>query len=284
VQGEIVLRGAMLRKEQFTSETIMGHIRIGTLPATRRWQDVIGLISEGAEAPRLAEAVTHAWEKAFNAVRSDAGFREAVWLLMQIGAAGKGRDPTGHLSSVGVEVVGAASVVEVAMALSAAMERRLEASRQRSDFGELAQRALISAVTEELQQSMPTLLDSTVEDVGSALSRCGKEKAFGRLAREFFARMTNECLSYFLSKTLPAQVGEGRRFATTAQLADFENAMRTHCAEAAEIVESYSSGWFSKHLWQEGKITRDSAEKFGWFGLEKMRGELAMRARENAAA
>ena len=48
---------------------------------------------------------------------------------MQVGVAGKGRDPTGHLSSVGVEGSGAASVVEVAMALSAAMERRPAASR-----------------------------------------------------------------------------------------------------------------------------------------------------------
>ena len=260
----------------------MGHIRVGTLPATRRWNDVVGLITEGAEAPRVAEAVTHAWEQAFIAVRSDAGFREAVWLLMQIGVAGKSRDPTGHLSSVGVEVSGASSVVEVAMALSAAMERRLEGTRQRSDFGELAQRALVSAVTGELQKNMLPLLESTAEDVGGAVRKCGKEKAFGNLSREFFARMTNECLSYFLSKTLPAQVGEGRRFATTGQLAGFEAALRTHCSEAAEIVESYSSGWFSKQLHEEGKITRESAERFGWFGLEKMRSELAARARENA--
>jgi hypothetical protein len=130
---------------------------------------------------------------------------------------------------------------------------------------------------------MPTLLESTAEDVGAALRKCAKEKAFGNLSREFFARMTNECLSYFLSKTLPAQVGEGRRFATTGQLAEFEAAMRTHCSEAAEIVESYSTGWFSKQLYEEGKITRESAERFGWYGLEKMRGELAARAREDAS-
>jgi hypothetical protein len=35
-------------------------------------------------------------------------------------------------------------------------------------------------------------------------------------------------------------------------------------------------------LHEEGKITRDSAERFGWWGLEKMRGELAARAREDA--
>src|SRR2546422_3669561 len=54
----------------------MGHIRIGTLPATRRWKDVVGLVAEGAEVSRVAEATTHAWQLAFDKVRNDAGFRK----------------------------------------------------------------------------------------------------------------------------------------------------------------------------------------------------------------
>ena len=261
----------------------MGHIRLSTLTITRRWKDVIGLVAEGADAPRVAEAVTHAWEHAFETVRNDVGFREAVWLVMQMGVAGRSKDPAEHLSSVGVDLANAQSVAEVGMALSEAMERRIESTRQRSDFGELASRALVSSIAEQFQQSMPTLLESTAADVGAAVRDCGKEKAFGKLARGFFARMTNECLNYFLSKTLPAQVGPGRRFTTTEQLAGFQQAMRTHCSEAAEIVESYSSGWFSKEYFNEkGRIGRESAERFGWFGLEKMRRELAVRARGDA--
>ena len=48
------------------------------------------------------------------------------------------------------------------------------------------------------------------------------------------------------------------------------------------ICAPLSSGWFSKELHEEGKITRESAERFGWFGLEKMRLELAARARVHA--
>src|SRR6478609_2440553 len=106
----------------------MGHIRLGTLAATRRWKDVIGLIAEQANAPKVAEAVNHAWEHAFNTVRDDVGFREAVWLLSQIGAAGKSKNPAEHLTAAGVDVGGAKSVVEVAMGLSAAMESRLQAT------------------------------------------------------------------------------------------------------------------------------------------------------------
>jgi hypothetical protein len=171
----------------------------------------------------------------------------------------------------------------MAMALSEAMERRIEGSRQRSDFGELAQRALVATVTEHFQREMLPLVPSGTDDIGAAVRQCGKDEVFGELSRGFYARLTNECLNYFLSKTLSAQVGENRHFATTAQVAQFEDAMRTHCVEAAGIVEDYSAGWLSKHYRDGGgAIGRDEAENFGWYGLVKMQHELAARARDDA--
>ena len=157
----------------------MGHIRLSTLTITRRWKDVIGLVAEGADAPRVAEAVTHAWEHAFETVRNDVGFREAVWLVMQMGVAGRSKDPAEHLSSVGVDLANAQSVAEVGMALSEAMERRIESTRQRSDFGELASRALVSSIAEQFQQSMPTLLESTAADVGPPSGIAGRRRPSG---------------------------------------------------------------------------------------------------------
>jgi hypothetical protein len=58
--------------------------------------------------------------------------------------------------------------------------------------------------------------------------------------------------------------------------------MRTHCSEAAEIVGDFSADWLSKNYFETGgKIGRDEAEKFGWYGLEKIRQELEERARED---
>jgi len=261
----------------------MGHIRIGRLPATRRWRELIGLISEAGEVSRVAEATTHAWGLAFNKVRNDPGFREAVYLLTQVGAAGKSKDPAKQLDAAGLDVGHAGSAVEVAVALSQAMERRIQGAHERSDFGELAQRALISAVTERLQEEIgPRLIQPGPQELRSAVKECGKAKGFSELSKAFFARLTNECLNYFLSKTLPAQVGERRRFANTEQLAEFEKAMRTHCSEAAEIVGDYSADWLSKNYYESGgNIGRDEAEKFGWYGLEKIRQELEERARED---
>jgi hypothetical protein len=53
--------------------------------------------AKASDAPTVAEAVTHAWEHAFNTVRDDVGFREAIWLLSQIGVAGKSLNPAEHV-------------------------------------------------------------------------------------------------------------------------------------------------------------------------------------------
>jgi hypothetical protein len=64
--------------------------------------------------------------------------RRAVW-------AKKHGKTGGQAAAGGFDISGAGWVVEVALVLSEAMDRRLEADRQRSDFGELAQRALVAA-------------------------------------------------------------------------------------------------------------------------------------------
>ncbi len=260
----------------------MGHIRIGTLPANKKWKEVVGLVTEGADVGKVAESTLYASNLAFKTVQNDFAFREAVWMLTQLGVAGEKGNPARHLSAVGIDIEHAESVVDVAMSLANELDRRVDAQRTRSDFGEMAQRALISAVTEHLQEKMPTLIDSSEEEVFTAVQKIAKKKDFGQLARRFFSKFTNQYLEYFLSKTVPAQVGNADRpFATTAQVREFEEALSTHCEEAAAIVQEFSGDWLSKNRFEGGgDINRETAEKFGWYALDKMRSELAARAKE----
>ena len=46
--------------EHLAKEAKMGHIRLGTLPRTRRWIQVLDLIGEGAGTPEVAVATIDA--------------------------------------------------------------------------------------------------------------------------------------------------------------------------------------------------------------------------------
>jgi len=237
----------------------------------------VRLIVAGAQVPEIADATIKASERALKFVQKDVGFREAVHLLTQIGVAAASDDPVAHLKSVGVHIPDNASVLDVAVAVSQGLERNVNEAGRRSDFGEKSRGALVAAVTEHLENRLGTLLSASGNEVVGALEGLRTPKAFGAFGRTFFAKLTNGCMEYFLSKTLSTHLGEGERFATTNQIAQFEQAMATHCRESSKIVESFCGEWFSKHRYEEGgDISRKSAEGFGWYALEKMRGEFAL--------
>ena len=90
-------------------------------------------------------------------------------------------------------------------------------------------------------------------------------------------------MNYFLSQTLATNLGEGQRFPTMNQMAQFEEALSTHCREASMIVEQFSREWFSKHRYQEGAdISRDSVRGFASWALKKMKDELKAGAKADA--
>lgn len=240
------------------------------------------LIADGANVEKVAEATLRAAERAFAWVQDDAGFREAANFLVQIGLAAGAKNPKEALAAAGLPLSESTSVAEVAMVLGETLDRRVDAVRQRSDFGEKAANALISTVVERIKSQLPTLFVPTPVDVGAALKSVGREKGFGEFARTFFGKVTAECLDYFLSKALGTKLGEGQRFATNNQISEFMLAMRTHCGEASAITEDFAGEWFSKHRYEEGgTISRESAEGFAWYAMQKMRAELAARANEN---
>ena len=256
----------------------MGHMRLGTLPATQPWKDVVRLITDGADVAEVAEATLRAAQRALGTVENDAGFREAVHLMVQLAVAGATKDAAGHLAGVGVELGEGGSVAEVAAALTEALDRKMDGRGRRSDWGEMARGALVATMSEYLTAKGAPLFEARREDLTAALAPLRKD--FGGFGRKFFGEFTNKVLNYFLSKTLGAQVGQ--RFVTTNQLAVFKDGMQRHCTEASLIVEDFCGGWLAKSQRENGAdISREDAGKLGWNAGRKMQLELEERNKRN---
>jgi hypothetical protein len=261
----------------------MGHVRLGVLPRTKAWKEVVGLIAAGADVSQVANATIAAAEKAFSFVMDDKGYTEAVWLMTQLAIAAKKNDLYAHLRSVGISLPEDATLPDVTASLTEALDRAVDHSRRRSDLAEIAGRALVGAVADALQPHLNGLFPNDKDTMRAALSKLGTQKEFGDLSRSFFDRLANQSLQYFLSKTLATHVGEGMRFATMNQKALFDHALSTHTWEASVIVREFSSQWFSKHRYEEGgDISRKSSDGFAGFALKKMKDELKLGARTSA--
>jgi hypothetical protein len=264
----------------------MGHTWLQNLSQFKRWREVVGLIAGGADVSQMANATLKTAENAFAYanINEDKGFNQAAWLLVQIGIASKNDDPIRHLRDNGIDIPAQTTLPGIISALSDAMDNYLDRHGERSDLSEIAQRALVGAVTERMRSKLDTrLFEVNSEDVKEVLGEFHKQKEFSSLSRNFFARLTNGCLDYFLSQTLNSQLGKGQRFASMNEKAQFDEALTTHCVAASKVTEDYSGDWFSKHMYEEsGDISRESVQGFASYGMKKMIDVLKLGAIQDA--
>jgi hypothetical protein len=117
----------------------MGHIRLGRLPRTRKWQEVVGLLGVGAATPEVAEATLEASEGGLESAARDPTLVHSFWLLTQLPLCARKADFVKELGNVGVSVAAEPSVAELMGGLSHAVDTHIQRRGGRTDLGEMAQ-------------------------------------------------------------------------------------------------------------------------------------------------
>lgn len=256
----------------------MGHSRLGNLPRTRKWQEVVGLIAIGASFDQVANAVVRAAEDGLMATAHHQGLVEAFWTLTKLAAAARDGNFVEGLRARGLDVPDHPSLPSILAAVSEAIDASMPNNRGRTDLGEIAQSAAAEAVnslvTEKTQQH--SLFSTTAEDVQRAFHELGTPKNFGELGRRFFAQVMNKVLQFYVSREAGNHVGENQRFANLADKAEFDRALANHCREASVIVARFAGEWRSAHEWKNGVqgITREEASGFAHVAMKKIVAEL----------
>jgi len=251
----------------------MGHLRLGDLPRTRRWDQVVELIKSDGDPAQIAAAALVAAEAGLRQAANDDGVAWAVWLLSQLPLAARDPNYVQRLAALGVSVAEAPSLVELVGAFTDAIDAHVRRRGQRTDLGEMAQMAAAEALASVLGRRTQSLFATTPEDVRRELAGLATKKQFGTLARDFFAGLTRRYLTFFLSRELSNHVGGNRRFANIGEHRAFNQALDLHCHQASGIVEEFAGGWFSKTDWEEG-ITPENTKRFTAVALKKLRAEL----------
>ncbi|MCC7066290.1 MAG: hypothetical protein IT456_26080 [Planctomycetes bacterium] len=257
----------------------MGNQRLGPLPRSKRWQQLVGLIVVGAGASQVATATIDAAEQGLSQASKDQGFVETMWLLTQLPQAARSGNFAAALRTAGLDVPDNPTLMDVVGAFADAVDHRLGASGRRTDLGEMAQMAANETLCRVLGERTQSLFGTDPSAVQREMGKLGTHRQFSIFCHQFFARLTERYLNYFLSRTLPQNIGEGRRFTTLAQQAEFSKALGTHCDQATRIMQEFSGSWFSKTNWETGGITRKQTSGFVHIAMKKIVGELKEGAR-----
>jgi hypothetical protein len=245
----------------------MGHIRLGRLPRTRKWQEVVGLLGTGATTSEVAAATLHASKGGLERAARDPALVQSFWLLTQLPLCARKADFVKELENVGVSVAAEPTLTELIGGLSDAVDTHMHRRGGRTDLGEMAQLGAAESLTGVLSERTTSLFGSTAEDVRRELSRLGTPSNFSLLARDFFARLTERYLTYFLSRELSNQLG------SIHANRQFREALSLHCKQASKIVERFAADWFSKANYKGG-ITPKKAAWFIDYALTKLGAEL----------
>ena len=260
----------------------MGHQHLGKLPKTRRWLQVIDLISGGADVRDVAAATSAAAEQQMTDASNDPGVRHSVWLLTQIPLAARTDDFGSRLRQLGLAVSDDATLLEISTAAMGAVDGYIAKAGGRSDLGEYASLSMVESLDAVVGRQIGDLFGASPAKTKSVLAGFATEAQFAVLARDFFSRLARHVLSYFLTRELSQHVGVGRRFRTLQDHQVFQEALDLHCRESSRIIKEFAGQWFSKQVFLGG-INEDQAGRTARRLLVRQRQASSISAKQTLA-
>lgn len=253
----------------------MGHIRLGRLPKTKLWNEVVALLDrQPNDVPGIAAAVLDASAEALERPSTIAAASRSFLVLLELAEAAQRGELVAALQRLGVD---ARPDTPLLGALAEVGERARQAdisggSDNFADFGNLAlRRALLETMGAE-----SSLFGSSVEDLESAFRRHTRGDGFGRLTKLFFGDFIARSLRSALDCEQSRHVGAGEAFADVGESRAFSDALDRYARETAFIVQRFASDWYARHRWQQQeRLGKRHARAFTAVALKKLRSDLA---------
>src|SRR5258706_12183825 len=131
----------------------MAHIRLGRLPRTRTWRQVVDLIDDKDSGARaIARATLKASEKGLEQAPNDSALVQSFWLLTQLPLCARAENYTEELWRIGISVSGAPTLMELIGAFSDAVDAHVRRVGGRTDLGEMGQMGAAESLSDHVGQ------------------------------------------------------------------------------------------------------------------------------------
>jgi hypothetical protein len=266
----------------------MGHQRLGDVPKTQKWANVVAKVAgdgQGSQAANqfadaiqeIAAATLTAAEAGLLKSIDDPGLRYTFYLLTQIVLAAREPNWQAGLSNLGIHLSNDSSVYDLTSEVQFAIDDYLSSQGGPSDVSEMAQKAAGEAIARLAEAKANALFGTGSDEVQDALRDLSTKAGFARLGQSFFGGFMSRYLNFYVSRITAGQVG-GASLQQVGDLTQFNEALATHCHQSARIIRDFCGEWYSKTEFQKG-IDLDNTSGFMAVALKKLKAEL-QRQRE----
>lgn len=250
----------------------MGHERVGVLPRTKRWRDVVAEISSYSGSPdetaRLARLILKNVRSRFINLHRDDGVSAAFQFLVSLAT---GTPVASESFDAPVNLEANPSPMRVISTLHSWVDHNL----QSTEYATIAKRASADAITlwSRQQSSQPSLLSGDVKsaEIWQAANNGG---GFCEVSRLFFYKFTERYLNYYLDREASASLTSPMdRDALDSQLRGHVDHVSRYAFETSKITQSFAAGWFNKYS-REGTPTHREVRSFLRIAFGKIHEEL----------
>jgi hypothetical protein len=253
----------------------MGHIRLGVLPKNPTWNSIIReLESRDISAEELSDAVLTGANDILRTEATKSCVSYSVWLLAQLVLASKSENFSGELSKIGINITPDTSAIEFISNVSQVTNRDLSKIIPRTAINNIANISVREALTQTISVQSNTLFGSGTEEFKNALRKYSTQKQFSNLLHKYFSVFLRRTIRLVVDKEIGNHIGPQNTFENIQAVNQFESRLSSFSNQTTRIVDTFSSGWYSKKVWQEGTISSDEAGKFAYVALKKLRNDL----------
>ena len=246
----------------------MGHERLGALPRTKRWHDVVeGISAYPGGDVRVAELAATTIDNVrdrIEKIRDDKGVRAVVQFLVGLSVASRQEYPVDYRPW---EI----SLPEkpTPLSLGLALRKWVDQQSHGGEYSELATQAATDSIS-QWRSRYRDVQAGLFEDEPHPYSewrKAGRGDGFSELAHFFFSNFTQRYLNYFLEREASSEL------ATIQDRERFDAEVAEHAKETAKITQSLAAGWFNKYATQ-GLPREEEVDGFLNYALGKVKEEL----------
>ena len=254
----------------------MGHERIGILPKTKQWRNVVQNISEFSfennNISDIAQSTIRNVRIKFDLIHKDSGIQSAFEFFVILTAVSKFNNPQEILSKKGIYLPKDFNPLQLAKSIN----EWISNNQGSLEYAAFASQSAIDTISEWYRKSQTN--QSSLFDFGKnpfeVWQNAANGAGFSDLSRIFFSKFTERYLKYFLEREASAYSSSiASRENFNRQLEKHVKEISKHAFETTKITQSFAAGWYNKNLKDEIPSRRKIAG-FLSVAFGKLKGEL----------
>jgi hypothetical protein len=226
----------------------MGHERIGFLPHSKQWSEIVDKLSsydgDVILVKQIAESTLQAIREKYEAMPFDESIIKAVSFLATISFSAKQANQVDYLNTNGYMVDPNISLYS----LMSSVQKLITTENGSLEINKIAKDAALQAVIDYQQKHTSNQFSLFGEEPSNVWKTVGNGAAFCELARSFFAAFTDRQIKYYLDREAASSICDYTKLESfSQQLSEYTKTISDHAFDISKIMQSFAAGWFNKN-------------------------------------